>query len=124
MIPSTRTAALPPQPFPFLGWCATGGGCLAPAFGLGGAGLGAGGLGAAAFGAAALGAAGFAGGFAAGGAGCAAGLGGCGDMCSTSIIRVLPPFSTPAESSVGSNTVDTSPNRTVAPGASGDSPFT
>src|SRR6266581_4313825 len=105
MSPSTRTAALPPQPFPFLGCWATGG--LAPGFGFvgagGGDGLGGGG-----------------GGGPAGGGG----LGGCGDIVIASIIRVLAPFSTAAESSVGSNTVETSPNRTLAPGASGASPFT
>src|SRR6266571_3605266 len=42
MSPSTRTAALPPQPFPFLGCWATGG--LAPGFGFVGAGGGDAGL--------------------------------------------------------------------------------
>src|SRR3989442_4376758 len=112
MIPSSKTAALLPQPFPFLGCCcATGGDGLAPGFGFAGTGFAA---------------AGFAGGF--GGAGfeaCAGaeGFGGGGDIVSTSIIRVLPPFATPAASSVGSNTVVTSPNRTVAPVAGGASPF-
>src|SRR5213592_545706 len=39
-------------------------------------------------------------------------------------ICVPPPFTTPSASSVGSNTSWTSPNRTIAPGASGASPFT
>src|SRR5438034_793750 len=95
-------------------------GGLAPGFGfLGGRG---GGPGFAATGAA-FGGAG-AGLGAEGGGGAAAALGGCGDIVITSITRVLPPFSTPTESSVGSNTVETSPNRTAAPGASGASPFT
>src|SRR6266550_4033950 len=124
MIPSTRTAALPPQPFPFFGCWATGG--LAPGFGfLGGRGEGPGfAATGAAFGGAAAGLGAGGGGGGGGGGGAAAALGGGGDIVINSITRVLPPFSTPTESSVGSNTVETSPNRTVAPGASGASPFT
>src|SRR2546425_7674410 len=112
MIPSSKAAGLLPQPFPFLGCCrATGGDGLAPGFGFAGTGFAA---------------AGFAGGF--GGAGfeaCAGaeGFGGGGDIVSTSIIRVLPPFATPAASSVGSNTGVASPNPTGPPRASGASPL-
>src|SRR2546426_7331671 len=108
MIPSSKTAALLPQPFPFLGCCcATGGDGLAPGFGFAGAGFAAAGFAGAGFAAAGFEACAGAGGF-----------GGGGDIVSTSIIRVLAPFATPAASSVGSNTVVTSPNRTFAPGAS------
>src|SRR2546426_7368877 len=117
MIPRSSTAALPPQPFPFFSW-ATGG--FAPALGLVGAGFAAAGFAVAGFGAG--------GGFGGAGAGTAGagavGLGGGGDMVKTSIMRVPPPFATPAASSVGSNTIETSPNRMLAPGASGVSPLT
>src|SRR5256885_13428964 len=103
MIPSSRTAALPPQPLPFLGCCCATG-CLAPAFGLAGAGFPAAGLAAAG-----LAVAGFGAGFGAAGfaAGAGAGVGGaafdrCADIVSTSITRVLPPLFTAAESSVRS----------------------
>src|SRR5688572_33264899 len=91
-IPKTSTAALLPHPFPFFFCCATGG------FGLGLA-------------------TGFAGGAAGAGGGAFGGGAGIGFIAS--IIRVPPPLATPTESSVGSNTTDTSPNRTVAPGARG-----
>src|SRR5438034_9320701 len=108
MSPNTRTAALPPQPFPFLGCWATGG--LGPGFGFVGAGGGGAGLGAAAEAFAGAGA-GLRGG-GGGGAAAGGGLGGCGDIVITSIIRVLAPFSTAAESSVGPTTAETLPNRT------------
>src|SRR5712664_237472 len=133
MIPSRSTAALPPQPLPFF-CAATGGGGFAPGFGFAGAGLAAAGFAAAGFaGADAFGdGAGLAGG--AGGAAGTAGAGlvggrfatggaGGGTITICSITRVPPPFATPAPSSVGSNTSETSPNRTVDPGASGASPL-
>src|SRR5882762_8255712 len=119
MIPKRSTAALPPHPLPFFS-CATG--ALAPAFGFAGAGLAAPGFGTGGGFAAA--------GFDAGGAALGAGAGTAGaglvggvDRLICSITRVPPPFATDAASSVGSNTSEISPNRTVAPGASGASPL-
>src|SRR6266550_7450655 len=121
MIPRSSTAALPPQPFPFFSWAKGG---FAPAFGLAGAGFAAAGF-TAGFAVAGFAAGGDLGGAGAGTAGAGAvGLGVGGDMVRTSIMRVPPPFATPAASSVGSNTIETSPNRTLAPGASAVSPLT
>src|SRR5690349_2414142 len=102
MIPRRSTAALPPHPLPFFSGAT---GALAPAFGFVAFGT-VGGFAAAGFGA----------------GGAALGAGG-GDIVITSSTRVPPPFATSAASSVGSNTSETSPNRTVAPGASGASPL-
>src|SRR2546427_11832409 len=108
MIPSSKTAALLPQPFPFLGCCcATGGDGLAPGFGFAGTGFAA---------------AGFAGGFWGAGFGGWAGGGGFwggGGIVSTSVIRGLPPFAPPPPPSGGSDTGGASPNPAVAPGGSG-----
>src|SRR5207237_10663378 len=110
-IPSRSTAALPPHPLPFFS-CATGG-CFPATFGFVGAAF-----------AGALGGGGAEARFGAGGAGAgAAAFDGCGDIVSTSITRVPPPFAMLSPSSVGSNTSAISPNRTVAPGARGASPL-
>src|SRR6267154_5407201 len=120
MIPTSSTAALPPQPFPFFSATGAWGGGFAPGLGFGAA-LAAAGL---AAGPALAGAAGLAGagaGVGLGGAGAGVGVGFAGDlpvapcMVMTSITRVPLPFATPLPSSVGSNTVATSPNRTFAP---------
>src|SRR3989442_9542308 len=98
MIPSSKTAALLPQPFPFLGCCcATGGDGLAPGFGFAGTGFAA---------------AGFAGGFCGAGFEACAGAGGfCrgGGILRTPIIRGLPPFFTPPAASGGPNKGGASP---------------
>jgi len=129
MIPSRSTAALPPQPLPF--FCSrAGGGGFVPGLGFAGAGLATAGFAAAAFaGADARGGGAAGAGRPAGTAGpglvggrFAGGAGG-GDITICSITRVPPPFATPTPSSVGSNTSETSPNRTVAPGVSGASPL-
>src|SRR2546428_11911101 len=98
MIPSSRTAALPPQPLPFLGCCCATG-CLAPAFGLAGAGFPAAGLAAAGLAVAGFGAGFGAAGFPAGAGGGAGGgaFGCCADDVSTSVTPGLPSFFTGAE---------------------------
>src|SRR5262245_60934481 len=104
-------AALPPHPLPFFFSC--GGVAEAREGGGGGGRFAAGFGGGAAFGAgAALGAA-LAGGGGGGGGGAPA------PALNDSSTLVPPPFATPSESSVGSKTSWTSPNRTMVPGAIG-----
>src|SRR3989454_2166792 len=114
--PTTSAAAPPPQPLPFLGrgcWAAGRLGLGPGREGVGGCGV-RGGLGG--------GRLGDAGGWEGGDAGLGGALGavewGVRSIC------VPPPFAMLRASSLGSNTSCTSPSRTVAPGASGASPFT
>src|SRR2546430_4197309 len=115
---TTSAAALPPQPLPF--W---GGGCWAAGrLGLGPGREGVGGCGLSG----GLGGAGGRLGDAGGWEGGDAGLGGALSAVEWGVrsICVPPPFAMLRASSLGSNTSCTSPSRTVAPGASGASPFT